>query len=182
MLEAFGADVVLVETVGVGQDEVDVAHIADTTVVIGVPGLGDEVQVLKAGLLEVADILVVNKADRPNADRVIGELRMLQTLVATQSWPVPVLQTVAIRAEGVEELVGVLEAHREYLCQSGRWRLRKEARGRYRVLGIVEERLMRRAERALADEPWMQRLERVARREEDPYTLAEDLLSYLSGH
>ena len=106
LLDAFGKDVVLVETVGVGQDEVEIARAADTTLVVGVPGLGDDIQAIKAGILEIADILVVNKADLVGADRLAADLRtMLQLGEQRSAWPTPIHQTVATDGQGVPELV-----------------------------------------------------------------------------
>ena len=116
VLDAAGFDVVLVETVGVGQDEVDVARLADTTVVVLVPGLGDDVQALKAGLLEVADIFLINKADRPGVLEVERSLhQMLALSSATDGWQPPILKSIALREEGIADLVAALRSHRQFL-------------------------------------------------------------------
>src|SRR5205823_316721 len=105
LLDAFGKDVVIIETVGVGQDEVEIARAADTTLVVGVPNLGDDIQAIKAGILEIADILVVNKADLPGADRLLADLRAMLQLADEREWPVPIASTVATSGSGVSDLV-----------------------------------------------------------------------------
>src|SRR5204863_3713793 len=120
LLDAFGKDVVVVETVGVGQDEVEIARAADTTLVVGVPNLGDDIQAIKAGILEIADILVVNKADLTGADRLAAELRtMLQLSGQRSEWPTPILRTVATDGTGVPELIEQIAAHRAFLERTG---------------------------------------------------------------
>src|SRR5579864_7910747 len=115
LLDAFGKDVVMIETVGVGQDEVEIARAADTTVVVGVPNLGDDIQAIKAGILEIADVLVVNKADLAGADRLVTELRMMLQLGEPRPWPTPIVQTVATDGTGLADLVDHVEEHRASL-------------------------------------------------------------------
>jgi LAO/AO transport system kinase len=135
VLDAAGCDVILVETVGVGQAEVEVAGLADTTVVVLAPGFGDAVQVAKAGILEVADLFVVNKADKDGAGNVARDLRQMLHLGEARRWPVPVLMTVAERGEGVDELVEQIAAHRRHLESSGEL----ERRRRLRAAREIEE-------------------------------------------
>jgi LAO/AO transport system kinase len=135
VLDAAGCDVVLVETVGVGQAEVEVAALADTTLVALAPGFGDAVQVAKAGILEVADIFVVNKADRDGAGVVARDLRQMLHLGAATPWQVPVVLTVAERGDGVGELVAAIAAHREHLESSGEL----DRRRRQRAAREIEE-------------------------------------------
>src|SRR6476469_6099597 len=121
VLDAAGCDVVLVETVGVGQSEVEVVALADTTVVLLAPGMGDEVQAAKAGILEVADVLAVNKADREGAARTVRDLEQviaMGTDEARAAWRRPVVATVAVRGDGIDELVAALDAHRAWLDRS----------------------------------------------------------------
>ncbi len=179
LLDAFGKDLVLIETVGVGQDEVDVALAADTTVVVGVPGLGDDIQAIKAGILEVADVLVVNKADLPGAERLVSELLAMQSLSEARPWTVPVLRTVATDGTGVPELLDSLAAHRAYLVDSGRWAERRTVNARRQVRAIVEDGLRERFERVVADDGWRARFAAVAAREQDPYAVAEQVLAEL---
>jgi LAO/AO transport system kinase len=130
VLDAFGCDAVLIETVGTGQAEVDIARTAHSTVVVLVPGMGDEVQAIKAGVLEIADLFVVNKADRADAGRVVSELTLLlRSNLHPGAWVPPILKTVATAGTGVPEVVGALDRHREYLRESGELdrRLRENA-------------------------------------------------------
>jgi LAO/AO transport system kinase len=144
VLDAAGCDVVLVETVGVGQSEIDVVGLADTTVVLLAPGMGDGVQAAKAGILEVADLFVVNKADRDGAAQTVRDLRHMMTLGGdggSDRWERPVVPTVAARGEGVTELVAALDAHREWLARSGEGERRRTARAESEVTAIVLERM-----------------------------------------
>ncbi len=137
-LDAAGFEVILIETVGVGQDEVDVARQADTVVVVETPGLGDDIQALKAGVLEIADVLAVNKADLPGADSVAGSLRAMLELQSTNGgWQPPIVPTVATTGSGVEKLAAAIENHREHQRGSGE----AERRERGRVERDLEERL-----------------------------------------
>jgi len=144
VLEAAGYPVILVETVGVGQAEVEIASAADTTVVLVVPGMGDSIQAAKAGVLEVADVLVVNKADRPDTQATVRDLRSMVAL-ATADWKPPIVTTVATSGAGVDELVGQLDRHWSWLESSGERDRRRLARARDEVIalvfGMVRERL-----------------------------------------
>jgi len=134
VIEASGKDVLLIETVGVGQDEVDIVRLADVTVVVLVPGMGDDVQSIKAGIMEIADIFVVNKSDRDGADRVEKEIRAMQSLASQHGdWVPPIVRTVASAGEGIAELMAVIE-------KFGRW-LDKDDRGRARRRAFWSERL-----------------------------------------
>ena len=147
VLDAAGFDVVLLETVGVGQSEVEVAASADTTVVIVAPGMGDGVQAAKAGILEIGDVFVVNKADRDGADETVRELRhMIQLGNREQSvdWRTPVVRTVASRGDGIPELVESLAAHRDWLDASGRFEARRRERARSEIEAIALAELRRR--------------------------------------
>ncbi len=179
-LDTAGYGRILIETVGVGQDEVAVARTAQTTVVVTVPGLGDEVQALKAGLLEVADVLVVNKADRPDADQARAELVLLQSLAAPAAWQPPVLSTVAVRGEGVGELVAALEAHRAYLDSSGEGARRARERARAAVLAAAQAQMAATLERAAADDRWDVSWQAVAAHERTPDDIAAELVAEAS--
>ncbi len=176
LLDAFGKDVILVETVGVGQDEVDIARATDTTLVVGVPGLGDDIQAIKAGILEIADILVVNKADLEGANRVVNDLRMMISLGPRQQRRVPIHETVATEGTGVPELVDEIEKHREYLHASGAWRTRRAESARRQVQAIVEDRVRERFQRLVQGDGWPGRFAAIAAREQDPYSVADDVL------
>jgi LAO/AO transport system kinase len=182
LLDAFGKDVVMVETVGVGQDEVEIARAADTTLVVGVPNLGDDIQAIKAGILEIADVLVVNKADVAGADRLVADLRAMQQLGADTERAVPILQTVATAGTGVSALLDSVEEHRAYLERSGRWRERRADSARRQVRAIVEDRVQRRFERLTVGERWDERFASIAARDQDPYSVAEEVLGEVARY
>jgi LAO/AO transport system kinase len=184
LLDAFGKDVILIETVGVGQDEVEIARAADTTVVVGVPNLGDDIQAIKAGILEIADVLVVNKADLSGADRLVTELRTMLQLGGSKSsaWSPPILRTIATDGSGVAELADRLAEHRAYLETSGTWHVRRADSARRQVRAIVEDRVQRRLERLTAGADWQSRFDSIAEREQDPYSVAEELLGEVARH
>jgi LAO/AO transport system kinase len=142
VLDAMGCGVVLLETVGAGQVDVDVAQAADTVVVVAVAGLGDAVQTLKAGILEIADVFAVNKADHPEAERTVAELRAMLRLLPAGGWEPPVVPTVATTGEGVDELLAAVERHRAYQEAGGQLRRRRRERARAEVLKAAE-RLLR---------------------------------------
>jgi len=176
-LDAAGYCRILVETVGVGQDEVAVAQLAETTVVVTVPGLGDEVQALKAGLLEVADVLVVNKADRPEAERAVAELRLLQSLAPAAAWQPPVLATIATQGDGVAALLEAIDAHGAYLLASGTADARAEARARAVVLAAAQARLADRLGTTAAAPAWQAAYREVAAHQRSPYDVAAELVA-----
>ncbi|MFL5412663.1 MAG: methylmalonyl Co-A mutase-associated GTPase MeaB [Myxococcales bacterium] len=182
VLDAMGKDVILIETVGVGQDEVEICRLAHTTVVVVVPGLGDDIQAIKAGILEVADLFVVNKADREGADRTVRDLRSMlelsQAKAGNDDFDVQILKCVASRDEGVKEVWGAIETHHRHLQQGGGLLERETLRARTELLEILRERLLREAVARLAQQG--ARLDdlalRIARREVDPYTVAEEVV------
>ena len=196
ILDAAGFDVVLVETVGAGQSEVDIAAAAHTTLVIEAPGMGDDIQSFKAGILEIADILVVNKADRPSAARTVKSLEMMlhmgdghtmrhhgrfieeQTAVTVQSekWQVPVKQTVALEGRGVAELVEAIDTHSQFIRESSEWTVREEERSRREIEEILQARLWERVRVSIAKLEREQLITAVAKREIDPYTAVNNLL------
>jgi len=180
VLDAEGFDRILIETVGVGQDEVDIVKTAETTAVVLVPGLGDEIQALKAGILEIGDIFVVNKADREGAERAVAELSMMLDLTPGRAWRPPVLRTVAPANTGVAETVEAFESHGRFLSSTGEGVRRRERRARARLLTLLEERFHR-AVAAQAPEPdgLEEAVLRVAGRQEDPYGAAARLFSKL---
>ena len=176
LLDASGKQFVVVETVGVGQTELDVMELAETTLVVLVPEAGDTVQVMKAGLLEIADIFVVNKADREGADRMIGELeRMLHMLPSQSSWEVPVVATQATNDVGIAELVDAIHNHREHRRARVEPERLRQARRR-EVYDIVEEELAARLRRGMDESTFQDILVRVDRGESDPYGAAGEIL------
>ena len=143
LLDAAGFDIVLVETVGVGQDEVEVIRTVQSNVVVLVPGMGDDIQAIKAGIMEIADIFAVNKADRPGADRTVTEVTMMMSLVDEHAaWVPPIVKTVASQAKGIAELDAELERHRDFLLTSGEMTKRRRERVRIRVENHLKERFM----------------------------------------
>ena len=147
LLDATGWPLVIVETVGVGQVEVEVAATCDTVVVVVVPGWGDAVQANKAGLLEIADVLVINKADRPGVEETARDLRLMLQLSGTLAWTPPIVKTVASTGEGIAELLDAVASHREYLEQNGALELRRAERARDQALRIAEGTLRQRSSR-----------------------------------
>ena len=173
VLDAMGFDVVIVETVGVGQDEVDIVKTAHTSVVVLVPGLGDDIQSMKAGILEIADIFVVNKADRDGAERVVGDLQYLQHLLSTSAGhpTIPILKTVAPQSQGIEEMVQAISDHRTDLEAAGRLAAREEDRARETLQRMLMERFLVHVEAAERDGLDIEAViaDLVARRQ-DPYS------------
>jgi LAO/AO transport system kinase len=176
VLDAYGCDVVLIETVGAGQDEVDIARMAHTTVVVQVPGMGDEVQALKAGILEIADVFAVNKADKSRADAVVSDLRtMLEAGARSAPWVPPIVKTVATKGEGVADLAHAVERHLAHLRSSGGLAVRAEERARRELLEAVKHRFLER----LSDErpEWLAEMAReVAERRLDARSAARELV------
>ena len=167
VLDALGNGVVIVETVGVGQEEVDVVSVADTVCLVTVPGLGDDIQAIKAGVLEIADVLVVNKADRPGADETVRDLAQMLSLAKDPSWKPPIVRTAARSGEGIEQLVDAIAKHRAWAEESGeRTRRRREA-ARSEVLTLLREALLRRLEGRIGDARLDAAVSRVADRRLD---------------
>lgn len=210
VMDAMGRDLVLVETVGVGQDEIEVAQMAHTTVLLLVPGMGDDVQAIKAGILEVADLFVVNKADLEGADRAVRELRAMlemrqvprappldhdslhrpvrsgaapsQRPAAPAEWEPPVLKVVAARDQGVDEVVQAIEAHRVFLDRSGERKAREKTRAATQFLSLLRQRLLEGALCRLERERGRleEVAEHIAERKADPYALADQLAGQLA--
>ena len=178
VLDAMGYDVVLVETVGVGQDEVEVIRTAHTSVVIVVPGLGDDIQAIKAGILEIADVFVVNKADVKGADQAVMELRALHALQGDPSVvPPEIVKTVASRDEGTVELADAIARHRARIQSDSALRERLLARERHLLLQLLGEEALRAIRHELDRDGALERyVERLADRAADPYTLVEEIL------
>lgn len=181
LIAAFGFDLVVIETVGVGQSELDIVRAADTVVVVTVPGLGDAVQTLKAGLLEIADVFVVNMADRPGVDRTVAELRAMQSLAPRRSaWTPPIVQTVATEARGLDELWRAIGRHHAHLAHSGEGEQRRQRRIEQEVLELVQRRLRAEAEARIQAEPALgAHVERSLRGEVTPHEAAEEILGAL---
>jgi LAO/AO transport system kinase len=208
ILDAAGFDVILIETVGAGQAEVDIASTAHTTLVIEAPGMGDEIQTIKAGILEIADILVVNKADRPGSDRTIAALKVMIHMGAPPepvrhhgqmmammdedsdfeetdapieekdaAWEVPVLASIAINGEGIDEIVDKIEAHKKFLTVTGEWQERELARSRQEIGYLLQGEFMKQMAAAVPASDQEALIEAVAKREIDPYTAVNRLFA-----
>jgi LAO/AO transport system kinase len=182
VIEASGKQRLLVETVGVGQDEVDIVRLADVTIVVLVPGMGDDVQSIKAGIMEIADIFVVNKSDREGADRVEKEVRSLQSLAAQHgSWIPPVVRTIATNGDGIEELEQTVDRFWSWLAEEGRLTARREAHWRDRVMEMISHELLRTIRgHGLSDQALAAIGHQVVRRELDPYQLVPELVEQLT--
>src|SRR6059058_465482 len=176
LLDAAGFDIVLVETVGVGQDEIEVIRTVQTNVVVLVPGMGDDIQAIKAGIMEIGDIFVVNKADRPGADKTVTEVTMMMSLVEEHGdYVPPIVKTVASRGEGVEELDGAIVKHYDYLASSGELDRRNRDRVRIRIETQLKEKFMQHARSVTAN--WDQVLDDVLHKRNNPHDAAEAVLS-----
>jgi LAO/AO transport system kinase len=181
ILDACGKDVVLIETVGVGQSEIDIVKIADTVCLVLVPGMGDDIQVMKAGIMEIADIFVVNKSDREGAERVVTEVNMMLDLMTDRSWRPPVVQTIAERAEGIQDLCERIEDHRKHLQETEEGRKRKFYRLQIEVEEILSREIARIVERAWEEERTTELLQDLADRKTDPYSVAGSLIDRILG-
>jgi len=182
VLDATGFERILIETVGVGQSELEVAETADTTAVVLVPESGDGVQAMKAGLMEIADLFVVNKSDREGADRAVQAIRAaLHMRARTSVWEVPVIRTIAAQGDGVALLVDQLERHLAWLSASGLLEERRRRRVEQRLEGLVRDQLWRRFRGGVAGGRWEEAVERIGGRRDSPHRLAEELLGSDNG-
>ena len=181
LLDAFGFGVILLETVGVGQSELDIMRVADTVVVVTAPGLGDSIQMLKAGILEIADLLVVNKSDRPGANATVAHLREMRHLApGTPVWDVPILQSVGTNGTGVADLWRTIREHRQHLETSGELRARRGRRAEREVLDLVERSVAARVRAALAGQEALgDLLEQARARALDPHSAAAAILAHV---
>ena len=180
LMDASGKDDVYLETVGVGQAEIDVIDHADTVVLVLMPGSGDSIQALKAGIMEIPDVIVVNKADHPLTDTMVREIRGVLSLAPQRGWRVPIVKTEAGRGEGVPELVEKLEEHRAFIVEEGTLSERRRRNLRAEVLGICTFRLRAALERALHEDPEFARmLDEVVERRLDPASAASAILERL---
>jgi LAO/AO transport system kinase len=179
LLDAAGFDIVLVETVGVGQDEVEVIRTVQTNVVVLVPGMGDDIQAIKAGIMEIGDVFVVNKADRPGADKTVTEVTMMMSLVEEHGgWIPPIVKTVASRGEGIAELDEALQKHFQYLATSGELDRRNRERVRIRIETLLKEKFMGRLiGGAMPASDYEKILDDVLRKRNNPHDAAESVLT-----
>ncbi|TME65868.1 MAG: methylmalonyl Co-A mutase-associated GTPase MeaB [Chloroflexi bacterium] len=176
VLDALGTDVILVETVGVGQEEVDVIRVVDTVCLVTVPGLGDDIQAIKAGVLEIADVLVVNKADRPGADETARDLAQMLSLAKDRPWKTPIVRTSAQSGDGLPQLVDAIDKHRAWSRESGEYVERRRAAARSEVEALLQEALLRELAGRVGESRLAAAVARVAERSLDPYAAVEELL------
>jgi LAO/AO transport system kinase len=178
IMEAMGKEVILLETVGIGQNEVSVAQVADTIVLIVIPGMGDYLQTLKAGVLEIGDIFVVNKSDREGANQTAADLKMFIELNRYQgTWKPPIIKTVATDHQGIEELMAAIQSHREYLTRCNLILSKRESAIKFEILEILKSRFLKRiAEKTPLDERLNKYAQQICNGSMDPFSAAEEIL------
>jgi LAO/AO transport system kinase len=182
LLDASGRDLIMIETVGVGQDEVDIVRLADITIVILVPGMGDDVQTIKAGIMEIADIFVINKSDRNGAEHVEKEIKALQSLATRRDgWTPPVIKTVASEGTGVEELAGAVASYEDYLRENNLAQKRSVENWQERIVEMLRDGMLEKARAQLGDGNLARLAAEVAEHKRDPYTLVEEILRRNGG-
>ena len=180
VLDAAGRDLIMIETVGVGQDEVDIVRLADITIVILVPGMGDDVQSIKAGIMEIADIFVINKSDREGADRVEKEIRALQSLATRRDgWTPPIVKTVASEGKGVARLATAIADYEAYLQKENLVLQHKVHNWQERLIEMLRDTLMEKAQEHLGNGNVARFAAEVAEHKRDPYTLVEEIVGKL---
>ena len=182
VLDASGRDIVMIETVGVGQDEVDIVRVADITVVILVPGMGDDVQSIKAGIMEIADIFVINKSDHEGAERVEREIRALQSLATrSDNWTPPVVKTVATEGAGIQELAGSIREYETYIQKEGVLLRRRSRNWETRLLEMLRDTLLEKARAAVSDGDLSRLAAEIAEHKRDPYSVIEGIVGKLNS-
>lgn len=181
ILDAAGKEFILIETIGVGQDEVEIVQVADTSIVVSVPGLGDDIQTIKAGIMEIGDIFVVNKADREGADHVVTMINaMLDLSPLSQTWEKPVIKTVATENSGIDELLDRIMKHRQHLMDSGLLTIKRKERIGREITQLLEQNISRYVHDRMAQIDFLKdTVERISQRKEDPYTSVDRLLKEL---
>jgi GTPase len=177
VLDASGRDVVMIETVGVGQDEVDIVRLADITVVILVPGMGDDVQTIKAGIMEIADIFVINKSDRDGAERVEREIRALQSLaIRSDKWTPPIIKTVATEGKGIESVAEAIKGYEEYLQKNNLFDQRKIKNWEQRLPEMLRDTFLEKAHQQIGEGTLSRYAAEIVKRERDPYSVVEEIV------
>jgi LAO/AO transport system kinase len=181
ILDAARYDKVIVETVGVGQDEVDIVKAADVTVVVLVPGMGDDIQAIKAGIMEIGDVFAINKADREGVLRTERELEMLLSITErADRWHPPIVKTIATEGSGIAELAEAIRSYEEYAASHNESASRRVSVARHRIIEMLRERLLKAAlKRGVSDEELGSMAEEVAARRRDPYSVVEEIISRL---
>lgn len=181
VMDSFGFDYVIIETVGAGQDEVEIAGTALTTLLVNNPGTGDDIQAMKAGIIEIADVLVVNKADHPGADVLVSQLQALLALAPAGSRRPPILKTVAMKPEGLEKVADAIDDHRRWLEESGELEKHRLSNARHQVVATARAILLQRIQRNTSADELDALVRRVAGRELDPHSAAEALADSVRG-
>jgi LAO/AO transport system kinase len=176
LLDAAGWDVVIVETVGVGQDEVDVVSCVQTCCVVLVPGMGDEIQAIKAGIMEVADIFIINKADRDGVEKVEQEIEAMKSLGSAKAWDPPAVRTVAALGEGIQGLLDKIREHGLWLKDHGGFARKARERAKLRFGSLLAEEAAKRAKARAGQETVERLIESIANRQTDPYAAVEEIL------
>lgn len=181
VLDASGRDLVMIETVGVGQDEIDVMRVAEITIVILVPGMGDDVQSIKAGIMEIADIFVINKSDREGAERVEREIRALQSLaIRTDRWTPPIVKTVASEGKGISELASAIADYDAHLQRENLAMQHKTENWKQRLIEMLRDALLDKAHEQLHNGAVSSYAAEVAAHQRDPYSLVEEIIGKLT--
>jgi LAO/AO transport system kinase len=182
LLDASGRDLVMIETVGVGQDEVDIVRLADITIVILVPGMGDDVQTIKAGIMEIADVFVINKSDRDGAERVEREIRALQSLATRHDgWTPAIVKTVASEGKGIGELADAIGQYEKYLAQKNLAQQHSVANWSARLVEMVRDAMLEQARGRFSDGQIERYAAEIAEHKRDPYTLVEEIVGQAGG-
>ncbi len=177
-MDAAGYDPIIIETVGTGQAEVEVMRTAQTVLVVVAPGMGDDIQAIKAGILEIADLFVVSKMDRPGADQTVAELAMLLSLDPNRRkspWRIPILKTSSLKEQGIAQTVDAIQQHREYLVESGMLAQRAQRQVRSELQALILHAVMNALKARVGEEEWTALVEDITKRERDPYTVASEL-------
>ncbi len=176
VLDAAGRDLIMIETVGVGQDEVDIVRLAEVTILILVPGMGDDVQTIKAGIMEIADIFVINKSDRDGAENVEREIRTLQSLaIRSDGWTPPIVKTVASEGTGVDDLAGAVSKYEAYLQEKNLALNKSVENWRLRLIEMLRDAMLEKARGRMTDDNMARYAEEVAEHRRDPYALVEEI-------
>ncbi len=179
-LDAFGKDVIIIETVGAGQVEVDIVKVADTVIVISVPSMGDSVQTLKAGIMEIGDIFAVNKADIEGVEKCIMEIRMMLDLSdKKEEWPPPIIKTFGNKDDGANELYEAIKGHHKFSVESGHHEKRRIIRGKTELVNILQNLFIRNLYDTISEDEMEELAKKIANREKDPYMIIEELIPRL---
>ncbi len=177
-MDAAGYDPIIIETVGTGQAEVEVMRTAQTVLVVVAPGMGDDIQAIKAGILEIADIFVVSKMDKPGADQTVAELAMLLSLDSNRrkaAWRIPIVKVAAIKGQGIPQLIDAIQQHREYLTESGMMEHRAQRQVRSELQVLIMQAVANALKATISEEEWNALIADITTRQRDPYSVAQEL-------